>query len=322
MGLPRMIRMKTESPWFGLTTPQVGALSARRADPDHPFDFYYAVNAEGQLMLVLKLRSAGRWDLDLPRLKGLRALWIDKTHELHLALAKAQDVDLFALLCKDLITCTCGARSDADCVELLCARLLKWQRLLSRGGPRLLDAHEIRGLFAELSFLQQELLPKLGPVAAQAWRGPSGFPQDFAADNKVFEIKSHLVGSPQSIRISSPSQLWVDSADLFLCVYHLAEVSSGGKCLGALVDELTAALGSSASATEEFEEKLGSLGYLDSPEYRSQLFALVKKDVFAVTEGFPRIIPSTLSPGIHEVTYSIQLAALSPFESAIPWSGA
>lgn len=313
--------MKTESPWHGLATPQLGALSARRADPDHPFDFYYAVNAESQLMLVLKLSSTVRWNPDLPRLKGLRALWIDKTHELHLVLANAQDVDLFALLCKDLVTFTSGAQSDADCIELLCTRLLKWQRLLSRGGPRLLDAHEIRGLFAELSFFQQELLPRFGPAAVQAWKGPSGFPQDFAVDNKVFEIKSHLVGSPQSVRISSPSQLWVDSTNLYLCVYHLAEGSAGGRCLGALVDELTTALGASASAADEFEEKLASLGYMDLPEYRSQIFTLVKLDTFTVANDFPRIIPSKLMPGIQEVTYSIQLAALSPFETTIPWSG-
>lgn len=312
--------MKTESPWHGLATPQLGALSARRANPDHPFDFYYAVNAENQLMLVLKLSAPVHWSPDLPRLKGIRTLWIDKTNEFHLALAKAQDVDLFGLLCKDLIACTFSAQSNVDCIELLCARLLKWQRLLSRGGPHLLDAHEVRGLFAELSFLQQELVPRFGPAAVKAWKGPSGFPQDFVADNKVFEVKSHLVGSPQSVRISSPSQLWVDSADLYLCVYHLAEVSAGGKCLSSLVDELTAAFGTSASATEEFEEKLVSLGYLDLPEYRTLLFALVKSDVFAVTEGFPRIIPSTLLSGIQEVTYGIQLAALSPFETTIPWT--
>jgi len=313
--------MKTESPWHGLATPQLGAIGARRADPDHPFDFYYAVNAESQLMLVLKLRVPVRLNSELPRLKGLKALWIDKSHELHLVLAKAQDVDLFAMLCKDLINFTFDAQSDTDCIELLCARLLKWHRLLSRGGGRLLDEHEIRGLFAELSFFQQELLPRFGPNAVSAWKGPSGFPQDFAADNKVFEIKSHLVGSPQSIRISSPSQLWVDSADLYLFVYHLAEVSSGGKCLGALVEELSKALGLSASAAEEFEEKLASLGYLDLPEYRAQMFSLAKLDTFTVTDVFPRITPSGLMPGIQEVTYSIQLAALSPFESTIAWSG-
>lgn len=312
--------MKTESPWHGLVPPQLGALSARRADPGHPFDYYYALNAQSQQMLVLRLGTAVHHDLDLPRLKGLQARWIAEVHEFHLVLAKAQDVDLFSLLCKDLINYTLHAQSDTHCIELLCSRLLKWQRLLSRGGPRLLDAHEIRGLFAELSFLQQELLPRFGPEAVLAWKGPSGFPQDFAVDNKVFEIKSHLVGSPQSVRISSPSQLWVDGSDLFLCVYHLTEVSAGGKSLAALVEELTAALAKSALASEDFEEKLASLGYLDLPEYRAQVFALVKMDAFTLKDGFPRIIPSDLLPGIQEVTYSIQLAALTPYEAIIPWS--
>lgn len=314
------MRMKTESPWHGLVPPQLGALSARRADPGHPFDYYYALNAQSQQMLVLRLGTAVHHDLDLPRLKGLQARWIAEVHEFHLVLAKAQDVDLFSLLCKDLINYTLHAQSDTHCIELLCSRLVKWQRLLSRGGPRLLDAHEIRGLFAELSFLQRELLPRFGPQAVQAWKGPSGFPQDFAVDNKVFEIKSHLVGAPQSVRISSPSQLWVDSSDLFLCVYHLTEVSTGGKCLGELVEELAAALASSISAAEEFDEKLASLGYLDLPEYRSQVFSLVKIDVFAVTDEFPRIVPSTLQLGIQEVTYGIQMAAMTPFQTAIPWS--
>lgn len=310
----------TENPWHGLTAPQVGSLSARRADPVHPFDYFYALNAEGQLMLVLQLGSSVTSDPDLPRLKGLRVQWIDKTHALHLVLAKRQDVDLFALLCRDLIACTAGAKSDAGCLDVLFARLLKWQRLLSKGGPRQLDAHEIRGLFAELIFFQKELLSRFGPAVIQAWKGPSGFPQDFAADDKVFEIKSHLVGAKQSVRVSSPSQLWVDSADLYLCVYHLAEVSEGGKSLGSLIDEVATNLSTSASASEDFEEKLASLGFLDLPEYRVQEFAVVKRDVFSVTEGFPRIIPSTLMAGIHEVTYGIQLSALTPFQATIPWS--
>lgn len=312
--------MKTESPWHGLDTPPAGALSARRADPTYPFDLFYATNADGQLMLVLQLGSDALLERDLPRLKGLRVQWFDKTHALHLVLVKAQDAELFELLCRDLITCTSDARSETVCLELLCARLLKWQRLFSKGGPRLLDSHEIRGLFAELSFLQLEILPRFGPEGVGAWKGPSGFPQDFALDNKAFEIKSHLVGSPQSVRIASPSQLWVDGTDLFLCIYHLAEVSAGGKSLGGVVDELTLKLGSSASAMDKFEEKLASLGYLDLPEYRAQEFALVKRDSFAVTAGFPRIVPSALMPGIHDVTYGIQLSALAPFLSPMPWS--
>lgn len=309
--------MKTESPWSGLTPPKTGELSARRADSEHPFDFFYAINTDRQQMLVLQLGGSVNHKIELPRLKGLRIQWIEATHTLQLALANLQDVDLFALLCKDLITFTSGARNGRECLELLCARLIKWQRLLSRGGPRLLDTHEIRGLFAELTFLQHELLPGFGPEAVQSWKGPSGFPQDFALDNRVFEIKSHLVGSQQVVRISSPTQLWVDGADLYLCIYHLTEVSAGGKSLGQLVDEITAALASSALAAEEFEEKLASLGYIDLPEYRQQALAVVKEEFFLVDDAFPRITPHSIRAGIQDLTYGIQLAALSQFRTTL-----
>lgn len=314
--------MKTESPWSGLTPPKLGELSARRAAPEHPFDFFYAVNTDRQPMLALQLNGSVTRTRELPRLKGLRIQWIEATHTLQLVLSNLQDVDMFALLCKDLVTFTSGARSGSECLELLCARLIKWQRLLSKGGPRLLDAQEIRGLFAELTFMQKELLPCFGPDSVQSWKGPSGLPQDFAADNKVFEVKSHLVGSQQAVRISSPNQLWVDGVALYLCVYHLTEVSAGGKSLGALVDDIAGDLSSSAVATEEFEEKLASLGYIDLPEYRQQDFAVVKEECFLVDDAFPRITPSSIRPGIQDLTYGIQLSALSPFRSTINWDKA
>jgi hypothetical protein len=313
---------KTDGPWQGLITPILGALSAKRADQTHPFDFYYALNSEGNLLLVMQFTASVDGQRDLPRLKGVRVQWVSQTNSLQLVLAKGHDEELFALLCRDLLACTTTAATQVDCFDKLCARLLKWQRLLSKGGPRLLDAHEIRGLFAELTFLQTELLPRFGPACVESWKGPSGFPQDFAAGNKVFEIKSHLVGAQQSVRIASPAQLWVDSSVLFLCVYHLAVVATGGKSLGALVDEVASALAVHATASEEFEEKLASLGYMDLPDYRSETFAKVKWDCFEVTEGFPRIVPSGLMAGIQDVTYGIQLAALTPFSSAISWDEA
>ena len=311
--------MKTENPWAGLTQPEMGELSARRADPGHPYDFFYALNTDRQQMLVLQLDASVSQKNEPPRLKGLRIQWNEASHILHLVLVNLQDVDLFTLLCKDLVAYTSGARNGGECLELLYARLIKWHRLLSREGARPLGAHEIRGLFAELTFLQKELLSSFGPEAVQAWKGPSGFPQDFSVGNKIFEVKSHLVGSQQVVRISSPSQLWVDSADLILCVYHMTEVSAGGKSLGVLIDEIAGEFCSSSAAVEEFEEKLASVGYIDLPEYRQQNFAVVKEDFFLVDDTFPRITPSSIRPGIQELTYGIQLAALSPFRTSLNW---
>lgn len=314
--------MKTENPWEGLSRPGVGELSAKRADAAHPFDFFHALNHDRQLMLILRLKSANIEHRKLPRLKGLKVQWTSNSSSLQLILAESRDEDLFTLICKDLMRTTFSAGSDIDCLELLCTRLLKWQRLLSKGGPRLLSEQEIRGLFAELIFFQEELLPRLGPVALGAWKGPSGFPQDFTVDGKVFEIKSHLVGSPQTIRISSTAQLWVESADLFLCVYHLAEHLSGGQSLASLINNIATTLSSWSSAVEEFEEKLTSLGYLDMPEYHSREFSIIQRDTFIVSGGFPRITPFDVRSGISEVNYGIQLAALYPYQTTLDWSDA
>lgn len=311
---------KTDLPWSDLQPPSVGTIDARRADPQHRFDFYYGVNYNREQLLILKLSGTMDPVPDLPRLKGIRVQWTSDPCSVQLALGKGHDAEMFALLCRDLLAFTAVAQTQVECLDRLCIRLMKWQRLLSKGGLRLLADHEIRGLFAELWFLKNELQPRLGKGCIAAWKGPSGFPQDFAADNKIFEIKSHLVGSPQVVKIASPAQLWVDGADLYLCVYHLAEVSAGGKSLAALIDEIAAFLGAHASATEDFEEKLAGLGYLDLPEYRADSFAIIKQDIVRVTDSFPRIIPSSLPAGVIDVTYAIQLAALAPHVATVPWS--
>ncbi len=316
----RKTQMKNENIWSGLKTPAYGELSAIRADPEHPFNFFYAINSDRHQMFILHLDKSVSRKKELPKLKGLRIQWTDSTHTLQLSLVNPQDIDLFAVLCKDLLTFTISAKSANDCLEMLFVRLIKWQRLLSKGGPRLLDAQEIRGLFAELTFMQKELIPRFGPDSVQFWKGPSGFPQDFATQKKIFEIKSHLVGSQQVVRISSPSQLWVESAELYLCVYHLTEVSAGGKSLGVLIDELASAIAVSSVASEEFDEKITSLGYMDLNEYRLQEFVVLKDECFLVSDSFPRIKPSSLNPGIQDLTYAIQLAALSPFLSTSHWS--
>ena len=92
--------------------------------------------------------------------------------------------------------------------------------------------------------------------------------------------------------------------------------------MGALVDEIAAELAASSLAAEEFEEKLVSLGYIDLPEYRQQAFAIAKEEVFLVDDAFPRITPSSIRPGIQDLTYGIQLAALSPFRSTLNWNKA
>ena len=310
----------SDHPWSGLRAAEKGTLDARRADPQHRFDFFYAVNHEGDYLLLTRLPTLRCSSMDLPRLRGIDLRWLPDRSSLQLKLLSPQERDIFVLLCKDLMSATVAAADDALCLTLLLTRLGKWQRLLSRGGPRLMSPNEVRGLVAELLFLRDRLLPIFGPDSVVCWKGPLGFPQDFAVNGTVFEVKSHLTSSAQNIRISSAEQLWSEAPFLFLEVTYLAETTGDGVDLCSLVDEVASELLASPVRAEQFEQLMAEQGFLDLPEYRSQKFTVVDRETFRVEEGFPRIVPTAVPDGVQDVRYAIEISALSSFKCEVDWS--
>lgn len=310
----------SEHPWAGLRATAKGMLDARRADAQHRFDFFYAVNHEGEHLLLVRLPLLQLTSLEMPRLRGIQVRWLPDQASLQFKLLSPQDRDIFVLLCKDLMAATNAAGDEASCLTLLLTRLRKWQRLLSRGGPRLMDASEIRGLIAELLFLRDRLLPIFGPHAVECWKGPLGFPQDFAVNGLVFEIKSHLTSAAQSLRISSVEQLWSESPRFYLEVLHLAEATGEGVDLCALVEELGELLQTAPTMLELFEQLLADQGFMDLPDYRAYKFNIIERENYRIEPGFPRIVPSSVPAGVQDVRYSIELSSLSPFKCEVEWA--
>lgn len=313
--------MKPESPWDGLAVPPAGALDARRADASHPYAFFYARNAQGDFMLTLQVECGGGEVDSLPSLRGVEVLWLPSQGRLQLRLCSASDRDMFAVLCRDLLASTTGARSDEECIERTLARLSRWQRLLSRGQTKLLNEEQIRGLFAELLFLRDELMPRFGPTAVSAWKGPQGYPQDFAIDGLAIEVKSHLVGSPAQVRISSPEQLHAQGAELYLRVQRLAVASAGGMNLVSLVGDIAQSLEEHPAELASLELSLSEVGYNDAPEYVAYKLSAEGMDTYLVHGDFPRIVPTAVPEGTCSVTYSIRLPALTKYRAEINWNG-
>lgn len=312
--------MTTESPWDGLPVAPAGELEARRADASHPYAFFFARNAQGDLLLTLQV-SCRNWEPGtIPVLRGLEVQWLPAFGRLQVRLVAAGDRDMFAVLCRDLLAWTSAARSDEECMERTLARLARWQRLLSRGRTKLLTEEQIRGLFAELLFLRDELLPRFGALAVLAWKGPQGYPQDFALDGFAVEVKSHLVGAAAEVRISSPEQLHAPGAELILRVQRLAVSSEDGANLVALVREITAMLQDHPEELASFELSLSEVGYHDAPDYESYRLSSEGVDTYLVEGGFPRITPDDVPEGVCGVSYSIRLPALAGHRSEIGWN--
>ena len=161
--------------------------------------------------------------------------------QLQVLLEPTGDWEMFRALCMDLLSSSNDASDQAGALQLLVQRLIRWQRLLSKGGGKLLDEREVRGLMGELLFLRDRLLPQAGTTAVDCWQGPEGLPQDFVYAGRLIEVKTYSAGSNPSVRIASAEQLSSGDVPLFLHVVCLVR-QEGALCLPALVDEVRSLL--------------------------------------------------------------------------------
>jgi hypothetical protein len=202
---------------------------------------------------------------------------------------------------------------------IVVARLYEWQGLLKRRHEKVLSLREIVGLFGELLFLRDCLMPALGLEAPSLWRGSFRDEQDFVIGSSIVEVKTQLSTSDQRIYISSEAQLDTSSGDILLCHQTLgASVASNlvARSLNDLVDEISALLGPTESPPGlEFQLGLLKADYTRRLEYDGKHWVLASRRLFSVEDGFPRITPATLAQGVERVSYQIRVEACLPFEA-------
>lgn len=306
-------------PWAEIRNDQEhSTLRARRVDASHPHDFFWGLDAKGHKLLLFRFPRGIFRQGEMPSLNGI-SLELEE-EQFIIRLTSSNDTEIFTSLCWSLIDRTRDIIVVGEVLEALIAYLFRWQRFLSKMSLGLLTNEERRGLFCELSFLKDQLIPKYGTEAVNYWHGPLGFPQDFAVGLTLYEIKSHLSGSPQRIHISSADQLCNTSGVLFLTVYKIGlspAESSTALSLKQVVDAIRSLL--PASIRDIFEDKLYEQRYTDHPEYEKQHYVISEPDFFQVKEGFPRLVSNAIPQGVDKVQYAVELSACIPFRREPEW---
>lgn len=304
-----------ESPWKGLPPGEAGTLSVLRIPGLAALEAFWARKPDGRLTLLVALRQVEDVPFEVPALRGVEILLLPSDRQLQFVLESTGDWEMFHALCLDLLSASNAGGDEAGGLQFLFHRLLRWRRLLSKGGAKLLDEREVRGLMGELLFLRDRLVPAAGVAAIECWQGPHGLPQDFVFAGRLIEVKTHAAGSNPSVRIASAEQLSSGDVPLFLHIVCLVRQESALTLL-ALVDELRSVLEASSLHAEAFEDKLLTMGYVDLPEYRSMSYAVTSVNDYEVREGFPRLTVEHIPAGVTDVRYSVQLTDLRPF--AVP----
>jgi hypothetical protein len=225
--------------------------------------------------------------------------------------------DVFATLSEDVVSAVAAAESEAQGVKLLLGRLHTWERFVSRFGPDRLSDERQLGLFAELVFLNDEIIPAASAASAvMAWRGPYMEAQDFRFGAVGVEVKATAAKSPVAFPVSNLDQLDAGVLDALLVFHASVETDAAhGSTLPEVVARTRASLAASdPAAATEFDASLIEAGYLDvHAVYYDRVFRVRDILWLQVQDGFPRLTRATVPSGIASATYSVTLDACSRY---------
>lgn len=311
--------MPESSPWDGIAVPG-SDFNVRQVAGETAVPCFWGRDTSGAFLFIVELQGnhADQYWRNVVTVNGID---VDLrggdpgTQRLVLSLERQVDRDLFEGLCHTLAAALEHATDSASSLAVSLAHIRRWKTFLSGRGQQL-SAEEVRGLFAEITFLL-ELIDRhaAATAAVEAWLGPERSHQDFIFGNTAVEVKS-LSGTERStVRISSEDQLESLNDALFLRIYRLSNLTDAiGACsLNEIVSVAQAQL-DEADAVEAFDRKLVAHGYAPLPDYDAPRFVVSDVRSYRVSEGFPRLMRSQLPAGIASVAYDIRLEAIVPYE--------
>lgn len=232
---------------------------------------------------------------------------------------------VFEKLVEFVLERTSAPDEPGRAADLVVAALEEFRAFTQRKPGRLGEA-SIRGLFSELKFLLDlQATRALSPLELfGAWGGPFGSLHDITLPNgEEFEIKS-THRPPTSVRITSTAQVRPTGGSLRLAVLPIERVNSGaegGTRVLDLVSELSEmATSAGGDVLDTWDCAIGAIGLdVDDPYYEQWAFTADEWLGFDVREGFPHIADEAIPEAVLDVTYSLDLAAISEYRVENPF---
>jgi hypothetical protein len=217
-----------------------------------------------------------------------------------------------------------GLESADNPISLVKGTLTKWRRFWAQTPLRILSVEEQIGLFAELWFLINWLIPYVGASQAiSRWRGPFGSRHDFEWSGTSVEIKGTRSTRGSIHWIHGLEQLSPpEKGELFLFSLQVREEQGAESSLDRLVASLEAQVTSDDEAWAKFESALAQSGYVKTyeDEYSKLRLRVVTEGLFIVDDNFPRITPERIvggtPPGVEQVNYEINLSGFQELRIA------
>ena len=316
-------------PWLTIIKPTGATVNAKRADKNHPFDFFWAVDLEGHCLLIYEYEYEYEYDNELklgekkPQLEGVNIIEFlsdsGAKKRLILSLRQSEHREIFYRLCTDVLEATELCLDPVSALQVMIRRTWRWHQLLRGKRDGRLSPEAQKGLVGELECLTNIVLPNFTPAEAMSfWEGPAGLPKDFVIGATCIEVKARRGASRPFVSISSEHQL--DHAgfqNLYLYVVDLSSAAltdDGSFNLNDFVDRAYQRIYViDPGAIEIFESKLLEIGYQKEDDYSDCYWISLGAQAYRVEGEFPRIIDEGLASGITNVSYKIDLGYVQDY---------
>lgn len=317
--MQKMTSMSNISPWDDISLPLTD-FNVRRVALMSQIACFWGRDQAGACLFIIELAGnhAKAYREEMVSVQGIGIeLRQNGTDEQKLVLVLESDTnrDLFESLCRALAVAIAACRTTSAALATALAHLRRWQAFFSLKSRRLLSAIQVRGLYAELTFLQRLVLDLGGRRALTAWSGPDRSQHDFFFGGCSVEIKSISGAGRSTVTISSEDQLEISGDCLFLRVYRLSDVDNEDNSIS--LNDLVRSIRSEferEGLAMEFDQKLALQGYAPIDAYECPRFRLSEVRTYQVVDGFPRLVRSGISAAICNVGYKIKLEGIKAFE--------
>lgn len=270
------------------------------------------VDSDGNPLLAIEVKALpplieiGSAALDYFRheRKGLRA-WL-----MVFRLKSRSLTPVFGRLCQDLIDEIEGVGTEQALLGVVQRRIALWQRLFANGLDGILADFQVKGLLAELLFMESQLAGNgREPLeVASAWLGPSGGDQDFMFSDTAVEVKA-IGPHSEGVSINSLQQL-DSSVPLRLIIWTMRAASPDeprAETLDGVIARIEQVLAPIPQALAILRGALLEAGYVAHPRYSEVAFEPLHVEEFSVDEAFPKLTTSSVPEGVTSATYVLSL---------------
>ena len=280
-----------------------------------PLEVYYGRDFKGRLCLTIVVPFSAQMPkptrlLDFFQVKIGHDFWT------YISLTDEEAKTTFYALCEDIVDSVASIADQKEAFRLAFERIRIWKRMFAAKGG-LLSETSTQGLFGELYFLDEYLIPKFGKEKAiKAWGGPLGMSKDFSVGLEWFEVKC-VSATENSVQIASHEQLLSDNPGHLVVakVEKMPEAFNNGiSTINALFEKIKRRLSDTPMLLDGFMEKICKLGYVPDESYDRFKYKVVGMNFYKVDGQFPRLTsPSSFGSAISAISYRLLINAIKPY---------